>query len=335
MAGARRVVVADRSPTVRSLLRRMLAGFGVEVSGEAANVEELAAVTTRVLPDAVVLDADLPGGGAPSAAVALGRLGPPPLLVVCSRRPSHSAKAFESLGRGAVAVFAKPEVPEAWPELGRALADTLRHLRGGTDVGPAPGPVRLERHGLRWAVIGASTGGPVAIRDLLVELVGSPLGVAIVQHLAAGFEDGLAQWLARQTGLDVRIAIDNERLEAGMVRLGRPGAHLVIEPSAKLRLDLATPPIKGHRPAVDRLFESSLDLDSARLAAVLLSGMGDDGANGLLALRRAGALTAVQERTTCSVAGMPGSALKLEAADLELPPREIGRALARAAQGPS
>lgn len=333
MGSARRIVVADRSPTVRTLLRRLLAASGLDIVGEAGSVEELLPATERLRPDALVLDAELPGGE--GLARVLGAMAGRslPVLMICSRRSAPAAKAFESLQGGAVAVFAKPETPEAWHELARALADDLRHLEPQPDPGRSARPVEVERrHRLRWVAIGASTGGPQALRALLPELLGAPVGIAVVQHIAAGFEDGLALWLGRETGLDVRPAVDGELLVPGAVRLSRPGTHLALDGSGALRLDGSTPPYRGHRPSVDRLFESCRALDPRRLAAVLLSGMGDDGAKGMAALRAAGALALVQDRSTCSVFGMPAAALALAAADLELAPTAIGRTLARLAR---
>ena len=187
-----------------------------------------------------------------------------------------------------------------------------------------PGP------NLRWIGVGASTGGPAAIRDLLEALPSKlPASVLLVQHIAPGFELGLADWLKRELGLDVRVARQGERPRPGAVRLAPAGYHLRLAPGGVLELDASAPPVQGHRPAVDELFQSLAEGDSLRSAGVLLTGMGSDGVEGLLELRRQGGLTLAQDEATSVVFGMPRVAVERGAADEGLSPGDIARALAR------
>jgi two-component system chemotaxis response regulator CheB len=154
-----------------------------------------------------------------------------------------------------------------------------------------------------------------------------PAGVAVVQHIAPGFEQGLADWLCHELRLDVRLAVDGEELLPGRVRLAEAGSHLRIDASMRLRLDTTVAPIRGHRPSANELFYSFRDVCPDRVAAVLLTGMGDDGVDGLLALKKAGALTVTQDEHTSVVYGMPRMALARRATEIALSPREIGRML--------
>jgi two-component system chemotaxis response regulator CheB len=184
--------------------------------------------------------------------------------------------------------------------------------------------------GLRWVAIGASTGGPAALRELLEEVPAEPpVSFLVVQHIAAGFEAAMADWLNKELSLDVRLARDAESPRHGAVRLAPAGAHLRLGAGGVLRLDAETPARRGHRPSVDELFLSCAECCPRQSAGVLLTGMGTDGVEGLAALRRAGALTLVQDEATSVVFGMPRVALERGAAERALAPRELARALAR------
>ena len=214
----------------------------------------------------------------------------------------------------AVGLLPKPKDPEG----GRQLAET------------SASEPRAAAAGWRWLALGASTGGPAALHDLLAELpVPLPLRVVIVQHIARGFEVDLAEWLAGALGLDVRVALDGERPRPGGVRVAPAGAHLRVTSGDRLAIDEKTPPRRGRRPSVDELFLSLAAAAPHDTAAVLLTGMGTDGAEGLAALRRAGAFCLAQDEASSAVFGMPHAALALGAAEFALPPGALGRELAR------
>jgi two-component system chemotaxis response regulator CheB len=237
--------------------------------------------------------------------------------------------------RGVSGVFAKPTLPEDWESLGKAMREVLRQAGRGarsTDDDPASPPVLPSDRSIRWVAVGASTGGPSALCELLQELGPDySARVVVVQHIAAGFEGALADWLNHETGMDVRVAGDGELPPSGSVRLAPGGTQLRLDRKGRLQLDSASPHDDGHLPAVDVLFRSLLGLEPRSVAAVLLSGMGSDGAAGMLELRRAGAMTVVQEERSCAVWGMPRTALEARAAEYVLEPAEIGRLLAMTA----
>jgi two-component system chemotaxis response regulator CheB len=181
----------------------------------------------------------------------------------------------------------------------------------------------------RLVAIGASTGGPTVLRDILAELPPDyPLPVVIVQHLAPGFMEGLATWLAEASGYPVEVLQDGAPLPGGRALLVPEGWQVALGPGLVGRL-VPAPPEHGMCPSVSHLFRAIDPELRPATAAVLLTGMGKDGAAELKLLREHGALTIAQDRASAVVYGMPGEALRLDAAMLVLEPAEIGKVLAR------
>jgi len=265
---------------------------------------------------------------------------PTPIVVLSSRANRNQIQtAFEAIRRGAVEVLPKPEDTASWELLAASLPQMVRTVaRAQPQPQPRARPGRAARAAvladaafdLRWVAIGASTGGPAAIRELLDEMPADPpVTFLVVQHIASGFEAGFAEWLSKDLGMDVRLARDGEKPRAGAVRLAPAGAHLRLEPAATLRLDATAPARRGHRPSVDELFLSCAASCPRQVAGVLMTGMGSDGVDGLHALRRAGGLTLAQDEASSVVFGMPRVALERGAAEVALAPRALARTLAR------
>lgn len=332
-----RVLIVDDSPTVRAVLRRLLAHHpDVQVAGEATNGQEAVDLVLKLRPDVVLTDVEMPVMDGLAAIERIMELRPTPILVITSRaNRNRLAVAFEAVRRGALEVLPKPEAPGGWEELAWRLPELVRTAAGLPAHRPAlKKPTRVPRVGPRvveWILLGASTGGPGALRAFLAALPARvQVPIAVVQHIVPGFEDGLAHWLARETGRDVRVAESKEQLKPGAVRLAPANAHLRLAPDGTLQVDTETPPRQGHRPSVDVLFESALAVQPAHVVAVLFSGMGSDGASGLLQLKRAGAITAVQDEASCAVFGMPKQALELGATEVALAPEGLARFVALA-----
>jgi two-component system chemotaxis response regulator CheB len=199
----------------------------------------------------------------------------------------------------------------------------IRHpwgLREHSSLSPrAAGPVEL-------VVVGASLGGPRALATILGRLPASfPAPLAVVQHIAEGFTEGLARWLDQETELEVAEARDGEPLRSGRVLLAPSGRHLLVGEGAVHLSD--APPLETFRPSVTPLFTSAAASYGRRACGVLLTGMGRDGALGLKAIQQAGGTALVQDEATSVVFGMPRAAIELGAADRVLPLDEIARAL--------
>lgn len=357
-----RVLLVDDSPSVRAVLRRFLRRDPEIEVVEAVDGRQAVEAVLESRPDVVLMDLEMPVLDGFAAIDEIMAAQPTPVVVLSSRASRNQmATAFEAMRRGVLEVLPKPEDAESWHQLAKDLPATLRaaaRARPARRPPPArpPEPLealeRLERseraepaeryrparpaallrpQGLiRWVAIGASTGGPAAIRELFDAMPPkAPVGFAIVQHIAAGFELGFADWLNKELPFDVRLAKDAEVLVPGAVRIAPGGVHLRLEAGGILRLDGATPPRRGHRPAVDELLASCAASCPREVAGVVMTGMGSDGVEGLFALRAAGGVTLVQDEASSVVFGMPKAALDRGAAEVALPPRELARALTR------
>ncbi|HEX3554279.1 MAG TPA: chemotaxis-specific protein-glutamate methyltransferase CheB [Thermoanaerobaculia bacterium] len=337
------VLLVDDSPSVRAVLRRFFSRTrDIRVVGEAADGAEAVQKVIDLQPQVVVMDLQMPVLDGYAATERIMAVRPTPIVVLSSRANRNQMQtAFEAMRRGALEVLPKPEDTASWQQLADSLPETVRTV-ALAQTAPRPPrtsrrvrPVRPEAlvHApleLRWVAIGASTGGPAAIRELLEEVpADAPVGFLIVQHIASGFELGFADWLNKELPFDVRLAQDGEALRRGMVRLAPGGSHLRIEAGGVLRLDSETPARRGHRPSVDELFQSCAECCPREVAGVLMTGMGADGVEGLLALRQAGGITLVQDEASCVVFGMPRVALEKGAAEVSLPPRALARTLIR------
>jgi two-component system chemotaxis response regulator CheB len=289
-------------------------------------------------PHVVVMDLVMPVLDGYAATERIMGVRPTPIVILSSRANRNQMQtAFEAMRRGALEVLPKPEDTPSWQQLADSLPETVRTVAGAQAVRRPRRPKSVQPQSLapqpvalRWVAIGASTGGPAAIREFFEEVPGdAPVGFLIVQHIASGFELGFADWLNKEFPFDVRLAQDGEQLRRGAVRLAPGGSHLRLETGGVLRLDSDTPPRRGHRPSVDELFLSCAESCPRQVAGVLMTGMGADGVEGLLALRRAGGITLAQDEASSVVFGMPRVALERGAADVALPPRALARTLAR------
>lgn len=337
-----RVLIVDDSPTVRAVLRRILdACRDIAVVAEAANGHQALAAVARAKPDVVLMDVEMPEMNGVEATHAIMGTQPTPILVITSRSSRREVRAaFQCFSGGALELLAKPEHPEAWEAMGHVLPDKIRVLAGAVvrpgEAAGARAPATLPRGGgpLRCIAVGASTGGPGALRSFLTAFSRPlPAPVLIVQHLAAGFESGLVEWLGQVTGLDVALAAHREALRPGTVRVAPGDHHMRVAGGGWLELDGRTPPVHGHRPSADELFVSCAEAMPTHTAGILLTGMGRDGATGLARLRQRGGFTLVQDEATCAVFGMPRAALELGAAVQALPPAGLAAAVERFARG--
>jgi two-component system chemotaxis response regulator CheB len=309
---------------------------GIEVVADVEDGREAVRLAAEKEPTAIVLDLDLPFLSGRSLVERISAQARVPIFVLTPRRSHENTRVAMSLyNLGVVAVFPKPETPNDWTALGQTLSDGVRQVGSdatdGQKVSFEPDDPPVISRDLRYVAVGGSTGGPGAVCELLAALGRrARVGVAVVQHIAAGFEGALAEWLAAELGTDVAIARHGERLSAGKVRVAPSEHHMSVDHGGGIRLDQFAAPVGGHRPAVDVLFRSLLDQPAGRVAAVLLSGMGSDGAAAMAELRNAGVLTVVQNEASCAVFGMPRAAIDRRAAAFALAPPQIGRLLARA-----
>jgi two-component system chemotaxis response regulator CheB len=340
-----RVFVVDDSPFVRKALRRVLAADReIQVVGEAATGEEALALIPDADPHVVTLDVEMQGlsGLDVLRQLLLWRPGLRILMLSAHTRKGASA-TLEALAAGAADFIDKQNLNLMdLDRLGRELGERLRALGGGRDTHqprvrpdggprrtpaiPAPSAAELARAGL--CVIGASTGGPAALQTLLEGLPAEfPVPIILVQHMPPGFTRPFASRLDGLCRLDVSEAEDGQRLTPGVVVVAPAGIHLKVSSSLVVTLT-PEPAAARHVPSVDVVFRSAVKARPGGVLGVLLTGMGDDGAEGLSLIRAQGGTTIAESEESCAVYGMPRAAVERGAAQYVLPLLEIRRVLA-------
>ena len=340
-----RVLVAEDSLTVRKRIVEALSAMpDFEVVGEAGDGKQAIEQCQALHPDVMTLDMMMPVMSGLAATEYIMAYCPTPILIVsASTNRGELFKTYQALAAGAVDVLEK-DLGEggdgAWESrLAGALRIVARvrvitHLKGRQTAPPEPAAAAAVTGAteLRAVAIGASTGGPGAVLALLKGLPkGFPLPILLVVHLTPSFGGAFAEWLDGESPLPVAYARDGEPVPhpgKGCVRMAPPGSHLFVQ-DGRLRLGHG-PERYSCRPSVDVLFESVAAELGASAVGCLLTGMGRDGAAGLLAMRRAGALTLAQDEASCVVYGMPREAVQLGAAVRVLPLDRMAPALAAA-----
>lgn len=335
-----RLLLVDDSATVRSVVRYLLEKEGgIEVVGEACDGCEAVEKASSLRPDAILMDITMPRMDGLSATGHIMATCPAPIVAFSSLTWSGEARAsIDMLAAGALDVLGKPDLADA-----RAAEECARLLRRKIRIASKVAVVRhlksriaapLSRPTVpgvpEGVAVGASTGGPAALRDLLGRLSPScPFPVLVVQHITHGFTDGFVEWLGQQIRLPVRVAAETDRAEAGRVLIAPEGRQMEVRADGTVRC-VSRSPRGVHIPSVDVLFESAAQAWGGRGMGILLTGMGADGAQGLLAMKRAGASTAAQDEGSCVVFGMPAEAARIGAVSLLLPPGELGDLLRKA-----
>ena len=328
----RAVLVEDSGVQAAALARMLEADGDVVVVATAADAAAAVAAVARLRPDVVTMDLDIPGGGQEAIEQIMAET-PTPILVVSGVMDSRqAAPAVRALAAGAVDALPKPRV---WTERdARELRRQVRRvgqvpvIRRRPVAGPArrrPAPTVIPAVGGPLVAVAASTGGPAAVAALLRGLAGTPAAVLLVQHIHPAFAGSFATWLAGVTGSSVAIARDGDRAAAGCVHVAPGDCHLRL--GADGRLKVSPEPATLHRPSADELFRSVAEHARAAAVGVLLTGMGDDGAAGLLAMRQAGARTFAQDESSSAVYGMPRAAQRLGAVEEVLPLDRLAEAV--------
>lgn len=360
-----RVLLVDDSAVARFALRRILeSDDAFEVVGEARDGEEAVARAQRRHPDIVLMDVIMPGRNGLWATRELMAVHPVPILLVSDLGRAAADLSFDPLTAGAMDLARKPSAADlADPRFVEQFKSRLRLLSevpvvrrrvpgaaaaAGTRGEPAApsrprtsgavppkSAIRTNLGGMRpgLVAVGASTGGPAALAALFESFRSPPpFPVVVAQHISAGFVDGLRDWLAGSSGLRVEVVRSSGLpLRAGTVYLAPEDRHLLVAGDSAILRD-EVPGVRNH-PSVDVLFRSlARKADADTTVAILLTGMGRDGAEGLSDVRGAGGLTVTQDRSSCVVYGMPKAALELDDRHRVLSLSEIGSLLASLVQ---
>jgi two-component system chemotaxis response regulator CheB len=327
-----RVLVVDDSAFVRQALSRMIGSApDMEVVGTAGDGAEGLQKVRELQPDVVTLDIKMPRV---DGLVALQRIMaecPVPVLLLSSLTSEGADVTLRGLELGAVDFVDKSRVEGPMNLL--ALADELqakvrvlawsREKRGSPATAPALGEAVAAAPGRpEVVVIGASTGGPPALQQIIPQLPASlALAVLVVQHMPVGFTRSLAERLAARSRLPVQEAVEGEVVQAGRVLIAPAGRHMKVRRRGNtVRVVLDDEPREAlHRPSVDVLMASAAKAYGARVMGLLLTGMGADGVEGLRAIRQAGGLTLAESEETCIIFGMPKAALEAGVVDRAVP----------------
>jgi len=324
-----RVLVVDDSATVRQVLSEELSkAAGIQVVGSAVDPYVAREKIISLKPDVVTLDLEMPRMGGLAFLGKLMKYYPLPVIVVSSLTPEGSEAALRALELGAVDVVAKPGPGSSVGYIAQMLAEKIRAAAAAREAvkktdKPLPPAVPIEpqqsgsRHYSRKILaIGASTGGTEAIKSILVGLPADTPGTLIVQHMPAGFTAAFANRLDQLGQVEVREAQDDDAVRPGLVLIAPGDRHMTLArvgESYCVRVKDG-PCVHHQRPSVDVLFHSVALHAGDRAAGVILTGMGADGARGLLAMRQAGACTLAQDAESCVVFGMAREAIQMGAA---------------------
>lgn len=342
------VMVVDDSVICQQLISDALnKDPSLEVVGTCFNGQEALDQMSTLRPDVITMDVDMPVMDGLSAVERIMARFPVPILMLTAdpryQTPEETCKALEL---GALALQIKPAIdagPEAW-NLAREVkllssVKVIRHLKGAQRRGAMlPPPTTPVIQGDRACPVGivavaASTGGPQVLHRMLSALPADfPVPIVVVQHINAAFSESLAGWLAKSSRLQVKLAEDGETLKPGQVLIAPSGQHLVVAFRGRVALQ---PGVErdGHMPSGTVLLESAARVYGPRTLGVILTGMGADGADGMLAVRSHGGKTLAQSEDSCVVFGMPGAAVARRAVEHLVHGDDMAAALMRAVRG--
>ncbi|MEO5358163.1 MAG: chemotaxis-specific protein-glutamate methyltransferase CheB [Nitrospirae bacterium YQR-1] len=342
-----KVLIVEDSPVAVLALKRMFASSDeIEVVGVARHGKEGLEMIPRLNPDVVCTDLHMPVmDGLEFTKEIMARHPLPTLVVSVSVSEDHTQNVFQLLQAGAIDVFPKPQgaLVDTTGEFAAELISKIKVLSGVIpfsklkrrgQAATSPTPAQLDNavsvslnKDLRMIVIGASTGGPQALETILKGLPHDfPVPIVCVQHISDGFLESLVEWLDKACKMKVAIAHNNESPQPSTVYFAPDHKHLTFNNEGGFLLTGA-PPVDGHRPSVTVTMASLAERFRASALGVLLTGMGRDGADGLLTVSRAGGVTIAQDKESSIVFGMPEQAIRLGAAKYVLDVGSIARVL--------
>jgi two-component system chemotaxis response regulator CheB len=365
MGDTLRLFIVDDSALIRRMLRSIFESDPtIEVVGEAANGHDALRLVAELRPDIITMDVRMPLMDGVETTEHLMAYHPTPILVLTASLSRYDIDiTFRMLGAGALDVMEKPslanpaDVDLARRELIRRVKTLARvkvvtHLRGRRRLAapttpeasdskplpalmPAPGPKKpvtrpLVAEGTAYPiiVIGASTGGPRVVRQILAGLpAGFRAAMLVVQHIAEGFAAGMVEWLTSGIALPIALAEPGDHLEAGRILVAPERSNLMLDEYG--RVHLSTEPILLQLPSIDVTMQAVAEYYGTRTVGVLLTGMGRDGAIGMKSIRRVGGFTIAQDQASSTIFGMPRAAIELGATSAVLAPDDIVTTLLR------
>ena len=338
-----RVLVVDDSAIVRQVLTRELQAYSdIDVVGSAPDPYVGRDKIVELKPDVLLLDVEMPRMDGVTFLRKLMRYHPMPVIIVSSLTAKGSALALDAIDAGALEVMCKPGSAFSVAEMTEQLVQKIRAVRwaqvkrpGASVAAPPsrPATLAIAQTTHKIIAIGASTGGTEAIREVLMRFPANAPGTVIVQHMPAYFTTSFAERLNQLCEIEVREAKDGDSIRPGLALIAPGNFHMLLRRSgARYYVEVRDgPTVCLQRPSVEVLFKSVARYAGANAVGAILTGMGSDGAKGLLEMRQAGAWTIAQDEKTSVVYGMPAKTVEFGAAAIQLPLQKIGDALLAAA----
>lgn len=338
-----RVGICNDVVMAAEVLRRVVNSMpGFEVSWVAYDGAEAVHKASQVTPDIILMDLIMPGMSGAEACYHIMKDSPCAILIVTASVSGNISQVFEAMGYGALDVTRMPSIgsmstPEGAKELIHKM-EMIRRLIGKEPTDQFQFRQEIEGTASKrvvegapvLVVLGASTGGPLALSRILSDLpADTPAAFVIIQHVDGPFAANLARWLGDQCTLPVKVAIEGESIQSGTIYIAGTDDHLVLDRGLKLHYT-SNPQNAPYRPSVDVFLHSLAEYWPHQGVAALLTGMGRDGATGLRALRNKGWHTIAEHKDTCVVFGMPKAAIELGGTSEVLPIQDIGEAIIKA-----
>jgi len=338
-----RVLITEDSPTIAEIIRMtLIKDKEIQVIGWAKNGKECIEMTNKLKPNVITMDIRMPVMDGFEATKQIMAKTPTPILVFSASINDDLNVTFNALKFGALDVLEKPRTLTAGKSSDDMAEELIQRIKIVSRVRPfkktfKPTPLESKKHrpkrisissdGDSILIIGASTGGPPVLNYILNKLPSKfPLPILIAQHITRGFIEGLVTWLQDGCSIKIKIGENNEPVEKGKVYLAPDNYHMGITDNKKIFLSNA-PPISGHRPSVNFLMESSASVYREHCMGIILTGMGRDGAMGMMAIKKEGGFTLSQDMESSAIFGMPKVAIEsgavMKVCNIEQIPNEI------------
>ncbi|MBW2599308.1 MAG: chemotaxis response regulator protein-glutamate methylesterase [Deltaproteobacteria bacterium] len=337
-----RVLIVDDSAIVRKIFSEELSKFpDIEIVGTAPDPFVARDKIVKLAPDVITLDIEMPRMDGITFLRKLMRHYPLPVIIVSSLTPKGGKLTLEAMDIGAIEVIGKPGGSYTVGDMSAQLADKIRAASKARiakkDSDKASALAKPERMKAitkttnKVIAIGASTGGTEALKNVLSKMPSNSPGIMVVQHMPANFTTAFSERLNEFCQVTVKEAQNNDSVNPGTVLIAPGNYHMIFRRSgARYYVEVKDGPMVHHqRPAVDVLFKSTAQYAGSNSIGVILTGMGSDGAEGLLEMKRSGAKTIAQDEKSCIVFGMPNEAIKLGAADKVVPLDQVAREIVR------
>ncbi|MCF7928855.1 MAG: chemotaxis-specific protein-glutamate methyltransferase CheB [Spirochaetales bacterium] len=335
-----KILIVDDSIMMRTLLKDFFTEQAEVVVGEAANGKKALELTQDLDPDLIIMDIDMPVMNGVEAAEKILAVAKKPIVIFANDIAPEIVSKLQGIGvaeviqKPLISRFNEPEYSKDFISRIRTRAANFSHHNNNTyqknrDQKRTDSKKQSPSEQIRIVVLGASTGGPEAVKNVLSSLPADfPVPIALVQHIETRFSEGYAEWLDGHCKLRVKPAANGDIPEPGTVYTASGDTHLVVSPKKLILED--SPHIKNQRPSVEKLFQSAAEAYGSAVMGVILTGMGNDGAEGAAAIRQAGGFMIVQDESTSFINGMPKAAIEAGGASVILPIQEIAAAMEEA-----